>query len=103
MILRPATLWRRNSVRKRYLGHRGVVICFSVVYQAPLQLEKRVPYIVALVRVGKERVMVQLVDCEQSEVYVGMEVVGVMRKLFDVDDAGLHVYGVKFCPIKEKL
>lgn len=102
MILRPATLWRRNDTRKHYLAQRGVIVCFSVVHQAPPQLEKRVPYVVALVQVGKERFMTQIVDCEQRDLRVGMEVVGVMRKLFDVENAGLHVYGVKFSPIEER-
>lgn len=102
MILRPATLWRRNNERKRYLARKGVIVCFSVVRQAPLQLEKRVPYVVALVEMRKERTIAQVVDCELEDLHIGMKVVGVMRKLFDVDNAGLHVYGVKFSPMMEK-
>ena len=103
MKMHPAMLWRRNSERRRYLGIFGKVIGFSVVYQGPLQLEKRTPYVVALIEVGDERVVSQLVDCDPLQVTVGSRVVGVMRKLFDVDADALIVYGVKFSLVEDKI
>lgn len=101
MKMSPATLWRRNAERKEFLGQKGEVVSFSVIYQAPPQLEKRTPYILALIRINKSQVISQIVDCDAAEVTIGMQVLGVVRKLFDVDDNALHVYGVKFIPIEE--
>ncbi len=101
MKLSPATLWRRNEKRRKYLGVMGEVVAFSQVFGGPPQLSKRTPYVVAMVEVENERFMTQLSGVSFEKVEKGMKVKGVLRRMFDVDDDALIVYGVKFVSWKE--
>ncbi|MFC1653717.1 OB-fold domain-containing protein [Patescibacteria group bacterium] len=96
----PAQVWRNNKERRRFLGVVGVVETFSVVKQGPKQLSNRPSYILAMVGLKNEKTLVQLVDVDASKVFVGMKVVGVLRKMHDVLKDELLVYGVKFRPVK---
>jgi uncharacterized OB-fold protein len=98
----PAVLWRKNDWRRRHLGSIGQVISYSIVNFGPEQLKQRTPYVVALVSIDDEVVPVQLVECVGEEIRIGMKVKGVLRRMFDVDPDALHVYGVKFAPLREK-
>lgn len=99
----PAAVWRDNDSRRMFLGVEGKVVAFSVVRQGPGQLDRRTPYVIALIVCGGEKVLAQLTDCDSKEVFVGMEVVGVLRKLYDVPSDSLLRYGVKFAPVRKDL
>lgn len=102
MKIEPARVWRYNQKRRKYLGKLGKLVGFTTVRTPPEGLEKRVPYVVGLVKIGQERLMAQIVDIEPEEVRVGMKVVGRLRRLFDVPNDQLVIYGVKFVPIRGK-
>ncbi len=78
---------------------RGEVYSFTVVYDAPTGFEKFTPYIVALVKL-EEGILItaQLTDVDIKDVYIGMPVEMVTRKLKDNGDTGVIVYGYKFRP-----
>lgn len=83
----------------RFQG-RGEVYSYSTVYQAPEGYEEYVPYTVALVRLEEgPLVTAQLTDVDSGEVYIGMPVEMVTRKLREEGEAGMIVYGYKFRPV----
>jgi uncharacterized OB-fold protein len=80
----------------RFRGE-GEVYSYSIVYQAPEGFEEYVPYTVALVRLDEgPLVTAQLTDVEPGEAYIGMRVEMVTRKMREVGEEGLIVYGYKF-------
>lgn len=103
MNISPVRVWRRNEQRRKHMGEVGVLRGFSVVRVAPTGLERHVPYVVGLVEVGGEMVTAQLVEVQFGELTLGMKLVGVLRRLLEVDHDGVLVYGVKFGPVREDL
>lgn len=91
----PAKLARTTQERYRFLGKVGRVESFSSVSIGPEGLDRRIPYLVAVVDFGKERAILQLADLKTGDVKVGMKVIGVMRRLFEPGEKELIAYGVK--------
>lgn len=82
------------------LSGRGTVYSFSTVYSAPTTFEPYTPYVVALVKLAEgPLVTAQLTDTDPQEVYIGMPVEMVTRKLFEEGEAGLIHYNYKFRPM----
>jgi len=78
----------------------GRLVDFTVIYQAQQGFEHTTPYIVGLVEmVDGTKIVAQMTDCEPSELWPGMEVEAVVRKLTADGDAKLIAYGVKFRPV----
>lgn len=90
----------RKSIGRmgRYqLTGRGRVVSFTVVHEAPRSMEAMKPYILAIVELEEGvRVTSQVVDCEPSEVGIGMPVEATFRKLGQEGDSGIIHYGFKF-------
>ncbi len=83
---------------------RGEVYSYATIYQAPEGYEEYVPYIVALVKLEEgPLVTAQLTDVDSDEVYIGMPVEMVTRKLREEGEAGMIVYGYKFRPVLESV
>lgn len=98
MQISPVRVWRYNERRRRFLGVVGTLVSYSVVRVGPQGMESKTPYIVGLVKIGKERVMIQIVGVNTEDLRTGMRLVGRLRRLFTVDPDAVVVYGVKFCP-----
>ncbi len=96
MNIPAARVWRYNDIRKKYLGEIGTIVSYSLVHVAPIGLVGRTPYVVAVIRIGSECVVGQVVDYDLDSIKTGMKVVGVIRRLFDVSKDGVLLYGVKF-------
>jgi uncharacterized OB-fold protein len=81
------------------LSGAGQVYSFTVVYQAPEGYEENVPYVLALVRLDEgPLITAQLTDCDPAQVVIELQVEMVTRKLRDLGQDGLIVYGPKFRP-----
>jgi len=79
---------------------RGAVYSFSTLYTAPGILRKYTPYVVALVKLEEgPLVTAQLTDVEREQVYIGMPVEMVTRKMRAEGDDGPIVYNYKFRPV----
>ncbi len=82
------------------LSHRGRVITSTVVHVAPTDLQMEAPYAMAVVETPEgARLMVQVADCEPSEVVPGMEVTLEFRRIRREDHGGILCYGHKAVPI----
>jgi uncharacterized OB-fold protein len=79
---------------------RGTVYSFSTLYTAPQGFEEYAPYVVALVKLEEgPLVTAQLTDVERDQVYIGMPVEMVTRKIRAEGDDGPIVYHYKFRPL----
>lgn len=82
------------------LSHRGRVITSTVVHVAPTELQMEAPYAMAVVETEEGvRLMVQVADCEPSEVLPGMEVTLEFRLIRKEDHGGILCYGHKAVPV----
>ncbi len=97
----PVQLTRSLCERYRFLGKRGKVVSFSTVATPPEGLHRQGLYVVAIVDFSGERATIPLADVKPSQVQVGMEVVGVLRRMVEPDKKELIVYGVKGVPLRK--
>lgn len=95
----PIPLTRKQKERYKYLGEVGKVVSFTSIAIAPRGLEKQAPYVVAVVDFGEERAILPLAEVRLSEVEMKMEVIGVLRRMYEPDNSGVIAYGVKCIPI----
>jgi len=77
----------------------GEVFSYTTIYDAPAGYEHNAPYTVALVKLDEGPVLTaQLTDVDREEVYIGMPVEMVTRKLRTDGEEGVIIYGYKFRP-----
>jgi uncharacterized OB-fold protein len=83
------------------LKGEGEVYSFTVVHEAPSQLEMLKPYVVVMVKMD-EGVMLtsQLIDTDAPDVKIGMRVRTTLRRIGEDGPGGVIYYGYKFAPIK---
>ena len=82
------------------LSGRGEVYSYSVMYNAPARFEEYTPYTVALVKLAEgPMVTAQLTDVDAGEVFIGMPVEMVTRKLSEEGEEGQILYSYKFRPL----
>jgi uncharacterized protein len=78
---------------------RGEVYSYTTIYDAPAGFEHNAPYTVALVKLDEGPIVTaQLTDMLKEEVYIGLPVEMVTRKLTTDGAEGMIVYGYKFRP-----
>lgn len=97
---------RRKSIGKMEkvrLKGEGEIFSYSVVHDAPSQLEILKPYVMAMIKLD-EGIMItaQVIDCEPTEVDIGMRVRSTLRKLGDEGPGGVIHYGYKFVPVNTR-
>lgn len=77
----------------------GEVYSYTTIYDAPAGFEHNAPYMVALVKLEEgPLVTAQLTDISEDDVYIGMPLEMVTRKLRTDGPEGMIVYGYKFRP-----
>lgn len=84
--------WQRYELRGE-----GTLYSFSVVRQTPDGYEQ--PYVLGMVALADgPLVTAQITDCEIGELAIGSPVEMVTRRLRDLGEDGLIIYGYKFRP-----
>lgn len=88
-----------GKMERFHLSGEGEVFSFTVVHDAPPAFEMQKPYVLAMVKM-KEGVMLtsQIIDCDASEVKIGMKVKATLRKIGEEGPGGVIHYGYKFAP-----
>jgi uncharacterized OB-fold protein len=82
------------------LSGRGEVYSYTNMFTAPNGFEEYLPYTMALVKLAEgPLVTAQLTDVDTEEVFVGMPVEMVTRKIIQDGDEGQILYGYKFRPL----
>ena len=78
---------------------KGTVYSYSTMYHAPAGYEENVPYVVALVRLEEgPLIAAQLTDVDREQVEIDMPVEMVTRKVRELGEEGMILYGYKFRP-----
>ena len=81
------------------LNGKGEVMSFSIVHDAPSQLELQKPYVIAIIKMEEGiRLTGQVIDCEPADVTIGMRVQATIRKVGEEGPSGIIHYGYKFMP-----
>ncbi len=82
------------------LSGRGEVYSSTTMYNAPAGFAEYTPYTVALVKLAEgPMVTAQLTDVDGEDIFIGMPVEMVTRKLSQEGDEGQILYGYKFRPL----
>ncbi|AEF96975.1 Zn-ribbon domain-containing OB-fold protein [Methanotorris igneus] len=93
---------RKTQMEEIKLSGKGKVYTYSVVHTPPKEFEKIAPYIIAIVELEEgPKVTAQIVDCDKDEIYIGMPVEAVFRRIKEDGEDGIISYGYKFRPVKE--
>jgi len=81
------------------LPKRGRVISWTIEHIVSEGYREYAPIIIGLIELENGvKVIAPIVDVNDNEVYEGMEVEAVLRKIYEDGDEGIIVYGVKFIP-----
>lgn len=81
------------------LSGEGEVLTYSIVHDAPSQMEMQKPYVIAIVQLAEGvRITGQIIDVEPEDVRIGLPVRAVLRRISDDGAAGIIHYGYKFMP-----
>jgi uncharacterized OB-fold protein len=93
---------RRKSIGKMkdlILKGYGEIITYSIIYTSTENFQNQVPYIIAIIRLDEgPNITAQIVDCEISDVKIGMRVEKSFRKIQEDGYTGAIYYGYKFKP-----
>lgn len=85
------------------MSGRGEVYSFSTMYNVPVGYEEQKPYTVALVKLDEGPIVTaQLTDVDAENVFIGMRVEMVTRRLREEGEEGQIIYGYKFRPTLER-
>jgi uncharacterized OB-fold protein len=76
----------------------GEVVTYSTVHQAPRNLNRQIPYTLAIIELDEGPRLLSEVICEPEEISIGMRVRNVFRKIGEEDEKGIIYYGTKFVP-----
>ncbi|ADG13105.1 Zn-ribbon domain-containing OB-fold protein [Methanocaldococcus infernus] len=90
---------RKTKFEPIKLSGKGKVYSYSVVHVPPKEFEMLSPYVVAIVELEEGvKVTGQIVDCKPEDVYIGMPVEAVFRRIKEDGEDGVITYGFKFKP-----
>ena len=82
------------------LSRHGKVVTSTVVHVAPTHLQMEAPYAMGIVETPEgARLMVQMTDCDPSDVRPGMDVSLEFRLLRKEGHGGILCYGHKAVPV----
>ncbi len=91
---------RSEKLEMTELTRRGKVITSTVIHVPPDDLLMEAPYAVALVETPEgARLMMQVVDCDPSDVVPGVEVSLEFRLIRNEGKGGIRCYGYKGVPV----
>jgi uncharacterized OB-fold protein len=81
----------------------GKVLSYTDIRKPPTDFENYAPYPVALIELlGGVKIVSQLTDCDIDEIFIGMPVEAVLRKLREDGEYGVVYYAIKFRPLIRK-
>jgi uncharacterized OB-fold protein len=91
---------RRKSLGKmkdKKLSGEGEIITFTIIHIGSEDFENQVPYPIAIIQLDEgPRITAQIIDCETSDVQIGMRVKSTFRKIQQDGNTGAIYYGYKF-------
>jgi uncharacterized protein len=78
---------------------KGKIVAFTKIHSGPEVFSETAPYCVGIIDLDEgARITAQIVDCDYSDLSIGMEVEAVLRKFYKSGHEGIIHYGTKFIP-----
>ncbi len=89
-----------QDLAPKRLIQQGTLLSFSHVTTPPADFKHMAPYCIGLIQLKEgPRLVAQLTDVKLEDLYIGMPMRGVFRKLYAHKQGIIH-YGTKFVPEK---
>jgi len=96
----PATTWRDLKSLHKYLNLEGKLLVWTKIHIAPAGFEHQAPYIMGIIELeSSERIITQIVDCDESELLLNQKVKTVIRRVGKSKPDEIIEYTVKVTPI----
>ncbi len=76
----------------------GEVFSYTIVHTGARDFAKLTPYILAIIKLDEGPMLTSQVICSPKDVFIGMKVRTVFRKLGEESEKGMIYYGTKFVP-----
>jgi len=89
---------RDGTVIEHQFKGTGTVITYSIIRSASDQFNDLTPYVIAIIELDEGTRLTSQVICDIDEVYIGMRVKRVFRRLGEDGECGPIFYGTKFVP-----
>jgi len=98
------TCRRKGKISKHKFKGKGKIYAYTYVTAPPKGFELQAPYVVGIIELDEgARATGQIVDAKLEDLYIGMTVEFVFRKLVEQGKNGVIHYGFKFRPEKKTL
>lgn len=91
----PVQIWRQHKTLHTYLNKVGKLLVWTKIFVAPEGFEHQAPYLVGIVQFDKEKMPLQIVDCEEKDLKVNQLVKVVIRKIGKAKSEDVIEYGIK--------
>jgi uncharacterized protein len=95
----PIEIYRQHKKIPTYINKVGKLLLWTVIHVAPTGFEHQTPYIVGIVQLNGEKLPLEIVDCNASELKVNQKVQLVLRKIGKASLEGVIPYGLKAKPV----
>jgi uncharacterized OB-fold protein len=100
--VRPICKCGSTEFKDYKLAERGEVVTWTIIANAPIGFENYTPYVVALIELDDGcKLLSQVVDILPNELFSGLKVEVVFRRIKEDGKEGIIQYGYKFRPIIE--
>jgi len=95
-MISPVKIWRNQKEITKMLGKIGTILAWTIIRVPPTGFMKQAPYPLALITFDDHtHIMVQVVDCDGSNLEIGTKVRLVVRKTIETTEDGIIPYGIK--------
>ncbi|ADI75068.1 protein of unknown function DUF35 [Methanohalobium evestigatum Z-7303] len=94
------TCRREGKLESHRFEGKGEVVTYTIIHSAAEGFENQSPYPLAIVKLDEGASLTSPIVADPEEMYIGMRVKPVFRKLGESGDKGMIYYGTKFAPDK---
>jgi len=92
------TCRRDGEIEPHKFNGTGKIVTYTVIRTAAEGFEHQTPYALAIIKLDEGPRLTSQVVGEPEEMYIGLRVRPVFRKLGESGDRGMIYYGTKFVP-----
>jgi len=89
---------REGEVEPYKFNGMGEVVTYTVIHTAAKGFEHQTPYVLGIVKLDEGPSLTSQIIVNPTDIYMGMRVRPVFRKLGDAGDKDIINYGTKFIP-----
>jgi uncharacterized OB-fold protein len=94
------TCRRDGKIVEHQFNGTGTVVTHTVIRSASEAFDRLTPYVLGIIELDEGPRMTAHIVCSPDEVYIGMPVRKVFRKIGSDGESGPLYYGTKFVPVR---